>query len=68
MSQEDRWERLTRVGPGTPGGDYMRYFWHPVAALVELDKEPVIPVTLLGEKLVLFRGEDGSIGLVSERC
>ena len=68
MSQEDRWERLTKVGPGTPGGNYMRYFWHPVAAIAELDKEPVIPVTLLGEKLVLFRGENGEIGLVAERC
>ena len=25
-------EMLTRVGPGTPGGEYLRRFWHPVAA------------------------------------
>src|SRR6185503_11023656 len=26
------------------------------------------PVTLLGEKLVLFRSEDGTLGLLAERC
>ena len=64
-------ERLTRVGPGTPMGKYMRCFWHPVACSAELKKDaevPAIPVTLLGEKLALFRSPDGSLGLVQERC
>ncbi len=64
-------ERLTRVGPGTPMGNYMRRFWHPIAASVELKKDadlPVIPVKLLGERLALFRSPDGSLGLVAERC
>ena len=26
-------ELLTRVGPGTPCGDMMRRYWHPVAAV-----------------------------------
>src|SRR5262245_9652345 len=67
----ERNERLTRVGPGTPMGKYLRCFWHPVAASVELRKDadlPVIPVKLLGERLALFRSDDGSLGLVSERC
>src|SRR5438105_4474423 len=62
------YERLTRIGPGTPMGDYMRFFWHPIAAAVQLDKEPIIGVTLLGEKLALFRSEDGTLGLVGDRC
>ena len=49
-------------------GNYLRCFWHPVAAAVELDKQPVMAVTLLGEKLALFRAEDGTLGLVAERC
>ena len=34
-------ERLTRVGPGTPMGELMRRYWHPVAAAAELDAHPV---------------------------
>jgi 5,5'-dehydrodivanillate O-demethylase oxygenase subunit len=67
----ERNERLTRVGPGTPMGKYLRCFWHPVAASVELRRNaelPVIPVKLLGERLSLFRSEDDSLGLVAERC
>ncbi len=67
----ERNERLTRVGAGTPMGKYMRCFWHPIAASLELKQDadlPVIPVKLLGERLALFRAEDGSLGLVAERC
>src|SRR5262245_22647514 len=71
VRRRERSERLTRVGPGTPMGKYQRCFWHPVAASVELKSGPdmpVIPVKLLGERLALFRSEDGSLGLVAERC
>ncbi len=30
-------ELLTRVGPGTPMGELMRRYWHPVAAAAELE-------------------------------
>ena len=33
-------ERLMRVGPGTPMGELMRRYWHPVAAVAELDEKP----------------------------
>ena len=32
-------ERLTRVGPGTPMGELLRRYWHPVAATSQLDAE-----------------------------
>ncbi len=67
MTETDRYAVLTRVGPGTPMGKYMRYFWHPVAASVEVRDDPV-RVKLLGEELVLFRTPDGKLGLVQERC
>jgi 5,5'-dehydrodivanillate O-demethylase oxygenase subunit len=51
-------ERLTRVGPDTPGGAMLRRYWWPVAFSVELADRPM-PVRLLGEDLVLFRGPDG---------
>src|SRR5581483_6327873 len=33
-----------------------------------LDQDPVRPVRLLGEDLVLYRDESGKLGLVAERC
>lgn len=67
-ARRQRAERLTRVGPGTPMGAYMRRFWHPIAALVELDEWPVKKVRLLGEDLALYRSEGGTLGLVADRC
>jgi 5,5'-dehydrodivanillate O-demethylase len=63
-------ERLTRVGPGTPMGGYLRRFWHPIATSAELNAIDldVIPVKLLGERLALFRMDSGELGLISERC
>ena len=61
-------ERLTRVGPGTPMGNLLRRYWFPIARTPELDTEPVLAVTLLGENLALFRSESGELGLVSQRC
>ena len=48
-------ERLTQVGPGTPMGDLMRRYWHPIAATGELVDKPTKPVRLLGEDLVLYQ-------------
>lgn len=64
----ERQERLTRVGPGTPMGTYLRCFWYPVAAVVELSEWPVKKVRLLGEDLALFRCDDGTLGLLRDRC
>ena len=61
-------DRLTRVGPGTPMGSLLRRYWHVIGAAAELDTEPVQPVRLLGEDLVLFRDERGEIGLIGPRC
>jgi 5,5'-dehydrodivanillate O-demethylase len=60
--------RLTQVGPGTPMGDVMRRYWQPIAALPELDENPILGVRVLGESLTLFRTEKGALGLVQERC
>lgn len=72
MSQQDhrqvRQARLTHVDRGTPMGEYQRRFWHPVAATIEFDKWPVKKVRLLGEDLALYRTENGTLGLVAERC
>ena len=61
-------ERLTKVGPGTPCGDLYRRYWLPVSPAESLDHNPVVPVRILGESLVLFRDRRGRLGLIDERC
>ena len=61
-------ERLTRVSPGTPMGDLMRRYWHPVAAVGELEGAPTKAVRLLGEDLVLYKDTSGGYGLIGGRC
>ena len=61
-------DRLTLVGPGTAMGALLRRYWHPIAAMTQLDAEPVLPVRLLGEDLVLFRDRAGELGLLGDRC
>jgi 5,5'-dehydrodivanillate O-demethylase len=62
-------ELLTRVGPGTPCGDLMRRYWHPIAAVSELDGLKWNKrVRLLGEDLVLYRDKQGRMGLITEQC
>jgi len=62
-------EDLTRVGPGTVMGDYLRRFWHPVvrAAKLEPDGAPV-RIRLLGEVFVTYRTKANRIGFLRERC
>jgi 5,5'-dehydrodivanillate O-demethylase len=60
---------LTQVGPGTPGGELLRRYWHPVAVAGELTEEkPIKAVRILGENLAVFRDTQGRYGLVAERC
>src|ERR1041385_2757329 len=68
MLTKEENERYTQVGSGTPMGELLRRYWHPIAAVADLDVDPVRPVRLMGEDLVLFRSETGVLGLVGDRC
>ena len=69
MVSQELNERLTRTGRGRPAGEVLRRFWQPAALVEELDGErPVVPVTLLGERLVLFRDNEGELGLIGRHC
>jgi len=62
-------ELLSRVGPQTPCGEFLRRYWHPIGLASELtDAKPKKRVRILDEQLVLFRLPDGSHGLVEEAC
>ena len=68
LTQEEN-EILTRVGPGTPAGELLRRYWHPVAIAAELPEDnPVKFVRILGEDLVLFQTKNGELGLLEDRC
>lgn len=59
--------RLTEVGPGTPMGEFMRRYWHPVELSENVGETP-LGVRVLGEDLVLFRDGEGRTGLLHHRC
>jgi 5,5'-dehydrodivanillate O-demethylase oxygenase subunit len=61
---------LTGVGRGTPMGELMRQYWHPIGASSELDESPFRTkgVRVLGEDLVLFRDRSGQLGLIERYC
>ena len=61
-------EKLTQVGPGTPGGELLRRYWHPIAATGELADRPTKAVRLLGEDLVLYKDRSGTYGLIDRLC
>ncbi len=58
---------LTSVERGTPGGDFHRRFWQPVAYERELGKVP-LRVRALGEDLVVFKNLKGDVGCLHLRC
>ncbi len=60
-------EELTRVGPRTPCGEYLRRFWQPVVLASELGEVPR-RLRILGEDLVAFRDKSGAIGLLEMHC
>ena len=69
MITQDRNDRMTRIGPGTPAGNWMRRYWQPVALSDELaGNRPLRPVRLLGQDFVLFRDEAGRLGFLDRDC
>jgi phenylpropionate dioxygenase-like ring-hydroxylating dioxygenase large terminal subunit len=60
-------ESLTRVGRGTPMGELLRRYWHPVGLVSDATGTPR-KVRVLGEDLILFRDGAGRAGLLHSRC
>ena len=58
---------LTRVGPDTPCGEWLRRSWQPIALSSELGDTP-LALCVLGEELVLFRDRSGRLGLLHRHC
>ena len=58
---------LTNVERGTPMGELLRRYWHPVGLASDASSTPR-KVRALGEDLILFRDGTGAAGLVHARC
>ena len=58
---------LVEVDAGTPAGELLRRYWHPIA---RSDEATALPRTVraLGEDLVLYRNLQGTPGLMLSRC
>src|SRR5919201_925682 len=68
LSDEDN-ELLTRVGPGTPMGRFLREYWLPLLESADLQADgPPLRVKHLGEDLVAFRDSRGQVGLLGAHC
>jgi nitrite reductase/ring-hydroxylating ferredoxin subunit len=52
---------------GTPGGEYLRRFWQPVACLNDVVNAP-LRVRIMGEDLVVFRDKSGAVGVLHLHC
>ena len=58
---------LTDVAPGTPMGELLRRYWHPVGLADDASATPRA-LRVLGEDLVLFRAGGGRPGLLVAGC
>ena len=69
MLTKEENDALTRVGAGTPAGELLRRYWHPVSPTADLTEDnPTRFVRILGENLVLFRDLQGRVGLLADNC
>jgi 5,5'-dehydrodivanillate O-demethylase len=60
--------QMTETGKGTPMGELLRRYWHPIAAVTELDDTATKQVRLMGEDLVLYKDRSGTFGLLALHC
>jgi len=58
---------LTQVGRGTPMGELLRRYWHPIGVSADAGEVPR-KVRVLGEDLILFRDGQGRPGLLYPHC
>jgi phthalate 4,5-dioxygenase len=69
MISAEQNDLITRVGRGTPAGKLLRRYWQPVALVDELQgPRPVRAVKLMGQDFVVFRDEQGRLGMLDRDC
>ena len=59
--------RLTHVEAGSPMGELMRRYWHPICMSSELTDLPK-HLKILDEELVAYRDKSGRVGVLGAHC
>jgi 5,5'-dehydrodivanillate O-demethylase len=59
---------LTTTRPGTPGGTFMRQFWHAIGRSEDLPAGRALPIRIMSHNYTLYRGTSGRAQVVAERC
>jgi 5,5'-dehydrodivanillate O-demethylase oxygenase subunit len=68
MTAAEEHTQFEKTGPRTLAGRYLRRFWHPIFVSKELVASRAMPIRLLGDDFVLYRGEQGGAHLLDARC
>ena len=68
MLAKSKNRQLMEVGAGTPMGELLRRYWHPIAAVSQFEDNRTLPVRLMGEDLVLYKDLSGTFGLIDRQC
>jgi 5,5'-dehydrodivanillate O-demethylase len=66
LSHEEN-KLFTSVGAGTPMGELLRRYWHPVGVSEQITSKPK-RIKVLGEELMLYRGAGGQAVMMQLRC
>ena len=70
MLTHEQSELITRTGPATPMGNFLRRYWIPILLAEELPENecPPVRVKLLSERLLAWRDSRGRCALIDEFC
>ncbi len=60
--------KFSETDAGTPMGSLLRYYWHPIGSVYEMNRRPTKSIRIMGEDLVLYRDLSGNYGLVDKHC
>lgn len=59
---------IATTKPGTPGGVFMRRFWHALARSEDLPRGRAVPIRIMSENYTLFRGASGRAQIIAAKC
>jgi 5,5'-dehydrodivanillate O-demethylase len=59
---------LATTRAGTPGGIFMRQFWHAIHRAQDLPAGHAKPIRIMSEDYVLYRGASGAPQVIDYRC
>jgi 5,5'-dehydrodivanillate O-demethylase len=59
---------LATTKPGTPGGRFMRRFWHAVMRSEDVPAGRALPLRVLNEDYAIYRTPDGRAQITAARC